>query len=70
MTSQPRKETIPIHLLPNSSRSKDNETLKFGQVIEYNMRNLFLKKSYTKYGGETIPRPFIKNSRLSLSIDH
>ena len=31
--------------------------MKLGQLIEYNMRNIFLVKLYTKYGGETIPRP-------------
>ena len=37
--------------------------MKFGQLIEYiaNMRNIFLEKSYTKCGGEAIPRPFFKN---------
>ena len=43
--------------------------MKFGQLIEYNMRNIFLEKSYTKYGGETIPRPFSKKSELSISLD-
>ena len=28
------------------------------------MRNIFLEKSYTKCGGETIPRPFPKISKL------
>ena len=28
--------------------------MKFGQLIEYNSRNIFLEKSYTKCGGETI----------------
>ena len=49
--------------MPNISRSKGNQTMKFGQLIECNMRNIFLEKSYTKYGGETIPRP------LSISLD-
>ena len=40
-----------IHILPNNSRSKDNQTTKFGQLIEYNMINIFLEKSYTKCGG-------------------
>ena len=30
-----------------------HQTMKFGQLIEYNMRNIVLEKSYTKYGGET-----------------
>ena len=57
MTSQPGQQTIAIHILPNISRSKDNQAMKFGQSIEYNMKNIFLKKSYTKFAGETIPRP-------------
>ena len=35
--------------------------MKFDQVIEYNMRNTVLEKSYIKYGGESIPKPpFLK----------
>ena len=33
------------------------------------MRNIFLEKSYTKCGGETIPRHFLKNSKLGISPD-
>ena len=29
---------------------RGNQTMEFGQLIEYNMRNIFLEKSYTKYG--------------------
>ena len=32
--------------------------MKFGQLMEYNMRNNFLEKSYAECGGETSPRPF------------
>ena len=39
--SQPGKQTITIHILPNISRIKGNQALKFGQVIEYNNRNIF-----------------------------
>ena len=53
MKSQPGKQTTAIYL-----KNKGNQTMKFGQ-IEYNMRNIFLEKSYTKCGGETIPRPFL-----------
>ena len=49
--------TIAIHIFINIT-SKDNQAMKFGQLTEYNMRNIFLEKSYTKCGGETIPRPF------------
>ena len=35
------------------------------------MRNMrfFLEKTYRKCGGETIPRPFSKKSKLSISLD-
>ena len=42
MTSQTGSETIVIHILPNISRSKGNQTVKFSQLIECNMRNVFL----------------------------
>ena len=45
-------------MLPNISKSKSNQTMKSGQLIEYNMRNIFLQKSYTKCVKETSPRPF------------
>ena len=51
MTSQLGKQTIAIHILPSISRSKDNQAMKYGQLIEYNMRNILLEKSYTKCGG-------------------
>ena len=43
--------------------------MKFGQLLEYNMKNIFVEKSYTKCGGETIPRPFSKKPNLSRSLD-
>ena len=36
MTSQPGQQTIEMHILPNISRSKGNQAMKFGQVIEDN----------------------------------
>ena len=49
-----------MHTRPYISRSKDNRAMKFGQLIEYNVRKNFLEKSYTKCGEETIPWPFSK----------
>ena len=60
-TSQPGKQTIAIHILHHIPRSKRNQTMKFGQLIEYNMRNIFLKKWSAKCGGETFATPFSKN---------
>ena len=44
----------------NISRSKDIQTMKSGQLVEYNIGNIFLEKSYTKRGGESSPRPLNK----------
>ena len=38
MTPQPGLQTITIHILPNISQSKEDLTMKFGQLIEYNKR--------------------------------
>ena len=40
--------------------------MKFDQLIK---KTIFFEKSYTKYGGETIPRPFSKKAQLSVSQD-
>ena len=69
ITPQPGSQLIAIHILPNISRSKDNQTMKFGQLVEYNMRNIFLQKLYTKRGGETSPRPFSEQLSLKISLD-
>ena len=57
MLSQPGQQTIAMHILTNISRSAGNQTMKFGQLIDYNMRNIFVEKLYAKCGGET----YLKN---------
>ena len=44
--------------------------MEFDMLIEHKMRNIFLEKSYTKFVGETIRRPFSKKQKLSISLDH
>ena len=58
-----------MYILPNISRNKNNETMKLGELIEYNMRKNFLEKSYTKCIGETIPRRLSKMLKLCISLD-
>ena len=65
--------------MPNISRSKDNQTMKFGQLIDYNTRIIeillnywiirIIEKWYTKYGGETSPRPFPEKLKLGISLE-
>ena len=49
------------------------QIMKFGVLIEYNMRKIFLEKLYTKCGGETSPKTLkikgkIKIEHISGSI--
>ena len=37
MASQPDKQIIVIHVLPNILRNKDNQEKKIGQPREYNI---------------------------------
>ena len=61
MTPQSKKQTIAIQILTIISRIEIlSQTMKLGHLIEYNVRNIFLEKSYAKCGGEAIPRFFSK----------
>ena len=44
MTSQPGLQIIAIQILPNISQNKVDQRMKFGQLIEYNKRKIFLQK--------------------------
>ena len=69
MTSKPEKQIITIHVLPNISRSKGSQAMKFGQLIEYNMRNISLEKSYTKCGGNPSTRQTLQKIKVVQSLD-
>ena len=51
--SQTRQQIITRNILPNISRSKCNQGMKFAQLIKYRVRNIFLQKSCRKWGRET-----------------
>ena len=63
------EQIITIHILPNMSRSKGNQAIIFGGLIEYKITNIFLQNSYTKYGRKTSLRPFSRKSKLIRSLD-
>ena len=69
MTSQRGYQNNCNAHIANIPRSKGSQTMKSGQLIEYNLRNIFVEKSYTKCAAETIPRPLSKISKLSISLD-
>ena len=43
--------------------------MRSGQLIQCNMRNIFLEKSYTERDGETSPRPFSEKLKISIYLD-
>ena len=60
MTSHTEEQVIIIHILPNISRSKGNQAIKFSHLIAYKVRNIFLQKSCRKFDRKTSPRPSFK----------
>ena len=56
-------------MLPNISRNKENQAIKFGRLIECKIRNIFLEKLCAKFGGETIPRCVSKKSKFCISLN-
>ena len=48
-------------MLPNTSKSKGNQTMKFGQLIDYNMRNIFLKNHTQNVVEKLVPDPFLEH---------
>ena len=61
MTSQPGKKTIAIHMLPNISRNKGNQTMKFVQLLQYNVGKIFLKNHTQNVVEKLFPGLFLKN---------
>ena len=55
MTPLPGKQTVTLPILLNISQSKGNQTLKFGQVMEYNKKNIFFSKIMQKMRLRLVP---------------
>ena len=50
-----------MHILTNISKSKGNQAMEFGQLIEHNMETFFLE-NHTQIAMEILfPDPFLKN---------
>ena len=62
MMSQPGKQAIVIHILPNISRSEGNQNLKFGQLKEYYIRS----KSNT----QNVVEKLFPDHFLKIKIEH
>ena len=61
MTSRTGQQIITIYILPNISVGKGNQAMKFGQLIEYKMRNFSLKNYMQNVVEKLAPDLFLKN---------
>ena len=43
MTPQTGKQIVTIYILLNITTGKGNQAINFGQLIEYNVKNIFLQ---------------------------
>ena len=59
MTTQPGKQTVAIHTLPNISGSKSNQAMKLGQLVDYNKRNICFKNYADNEAEKLIPDLFL-----------
>ena len=65
MALQFGKQIITTNILPNISKSNNNQTMKFG-FLEYNVKNVFLQRACRK-GSRVISSrslPFFKKKTL------
>ena len=58
MGSQTGQQLI---ILSNISRTKDNQTMKLGQLIKHTIRNIFLENHRQNVVEKLVPDSFIKN---------
>ena len=58
MISSNGKQIITKRILSNISRRISNQSMKFGQLLEYNMRNTFLKYHAENKAGRLVPDLF------------
>ena len=59
MASQHGLQIMTIHILPNISQRKGNQTVKFGPLIEYNKKNVFFKNCAENEAVRLVPDLFL-----------
>ena len=58
LTSQNGQRIIATHTLPNNSRNKANQIMKFAPLIEVSARNIFVQKHTEKETGRLVSELF------------
>ena len=57
MTSQPGKQAIAMHILPNILRRKYSQAMKLGQLTEHTWETFFLKNHTQNLVEKLLPDP-------------
>ena len=57
MTPQSGQQAITTHILPSTSRSENNQAMKFGLVIENNKKTFLIQKPCREGATKTSSRP-------------
>ena len=57
-----------MHILLNISRIKGKQTMKFGQLIEYNKRNIFLQNHAENEAWKLVPESLYKVKASGLQL--
>ena len=76
MTSRTGKQIIKMHILPNISRSICNQTMKCGQLMEYNIKNIYLEIEYNirnillKNQGKNVVETLVRDLFKKTKIKH
>ena len=66
------QQTITLHVLPNISRSKGNQAIKFGQLIQYSVKNVFSEIMQKLRSGEWFQTSFFEKAlyKVKASCQH
>ena len=66
LTSKSGSLTLAIRILTNIARNKKNQAMIFGQLIDYNMRDIFLDVvEEQNVAAKHFPDPFPKNQNCA-----
>ena len=68
MNSKLGSPTIAMRILLNILRKKGSQTIKPGQLIEYNLRNIFLT-IHTQNVLKKLSKTYSKKSKLSIYLE-
>ena len=68
MTSETRKQIVIIYILLKSLSSKNNQSIKVGQLIECKVKDIILEKSYTKCDEQSSSASFSEKSKMNIFL--